>query len=457
MTRPRHSSTNRQARRSRRSPPASSPPGRAGPRTHRRSAEEDRRASAVRAGTASSRTITGADSPILPAARSDAVAAIIRRLQDRQYRAARGRGLCAHRRPRRKARRGDQGAHAPTRRQPPNHPSSRRCSPTLKAGRRRPRWSRPPQAGAAEVLYGLGSAIGTDEGTELPAAYLQTRRTISIPTAILPLTGAWRHPADGASAARMRSPSTVAFPDRSPLRPQSPTSSRRSASTQLDRIDEAANHIKRVVDANPAESRGGDGARQHLSRPRAFRRGCRRLFARHRTIADQSKADWRIFYFRGVSPRAEQALAGGRGGLQAGAGASTRTSRRCSTISAIPGSIWASTSTRRSSMIKTAVDLRPNDGYIVDSLGWAYYRLGRYDDAVSAARARRRTEAGRFGHQRPSRRRLLAGRAQARGDVPVAACPRPRSRSGRAGQDRQEARERDACQCPQRRVIRFRR
>ena len=33
-------------------------------------------------------------------------------------------------------------------------------------------------------------------------------------------------------------------------------------------------------------------------------------------------------------------------------------------------------------MIETAVSLRPNDGYIVDSLGWAYYQLGRYDDAV---------------------------------------------------------------------------
>ncbi len=33
-------------------------------------------------------------------------------------------------------------------------------------------------------------------------------------------------------------------------------------------------------------------------------------------------------------------------------------------------------------MIQKAVDLRPSDGYIVDSLGWAYYRLGRYDDAV---------------------------------------------------------------------------
>jgi len=33
-------------------------------------------------------------------------------------------------------------------------------------------------------------------------------------------------------------------------------------------------------------------------------------------------------------------------------------------------------------MIRTAVKLRPNDGYIVDSLGWGYYRVGNYDDAV---------------------------------------------------------------------------
>ncbi|MDO5706642.1 MAG: tetratricopeptide repeat protein [Paracoccus sp. (in: a-proteobacteria)] len=34
-------------------------------------------------------------------------------------------------------------------------------------------------------------------------------------------------------------------------------------------------------------------------------------------------------------------------------------------------------------LIKQAVDLAPNDGYIQDSLAWAYYRLGRYDEAVA--------------------------------------------------------------------------
>ncbi|SCY85166.1 tetratricopeptide repeat protein [Paracoccus tibetensis] len=34
-------------------------------------------------------------------------------------------------------------------------------------------------------------------------------------------------------------------------------------------------------------------------------------------------------------------------------------------------------------MIKKAVELAPGDGYILDSLAWAYYRLGRYEEAVA--------------------------------------------------------------------------
>ena len=33
-------------------------------------------------------------------------------------------------------------------------------------------------------------------------------------------------------------------------------------------------------------------------------------------------------------------------------------------------------------MVKQAAALRPNDGYIADSVGWAYYRLGQYEEAV---------------------------------------------------------------------------
>jgi tetratricopeptide (TPR) repeat protein len=33
-------------------------------------------------------------------------------------------------------------------------------------------------------------------------------------------------------------------------------------------------------------------------------------------------------------------------------------------------------------MVRKAVELRPNDGYIVDSLGWAHYQLGDFEEAV---------------------------------------------------------------------------
>lgn len=34
-------------------------------------------------------------------------------------------------------------------------------------------------------------------------------------------------------------------------------------------------------------------------------------------------------------------------------------------------------------MVKKAVQLKPNDGYIVDSLGWAYFQLGDFEEAVT--------------------------------------------------------------------------
>jgi Flp pilus assembly protein TadD len=38
-------------------------------------------------------------------------------------------------------------------------------------------------------------------------------------------------------------------------------------------------------------------------------------------------------------------------------------------------------------MLEKARSLSPFDGYIVDSVGWAYFRLGRYDDAVKTLEA----------------------------------------------------------------------
>ena len=95
-------------------------------------------------------------------------------------------------------------------------------------------------------------------------------------------------------------------------------------------------------------------------------------------------------------------------------------------------------------MIKRAVEQRPDDGYIVDSLGWAYYRIGNFEDAVKHLERAIESEAGRSDHQRSSRRRLLARRPYAGSEIPVGPCPRPQARTGRSAEDRSQDRERAA-------------
>jgi Tfp pilus assembly protein PilF len=34
-------------------------------------------------------------------------------------------------------------------------------------------------------------------------------------------------------------------------------------------------------------------------------------------------------------------------------------------------------------LVKSAMEYKPNDGYITDSLGWVYYKQGRYQEALT--------------------------------------------------------------------------
>lgn len=45
-------------------------------------------------------------------------------------------------------------------------------------------------------------------------------------------------------------------------------------------------------------------------------------------------------------------------------------------------------------MVRQAAELRPEDGAVADSLGWAYYQLGRYNEAVAALEKAVRLEPG---------------------------------------------------------------
>ncbi len=95
-------------------------------------------------------------------------------------------------------------------------------------------------------------------------------------------------------------------------------------------------------------------------------------------------------------------------------------------------------------LLQQAVDASPRDGMIVDSLGWAYYRLGRWDDAV-----RELEKAVELKPGDPTINDHLgdaywrAGR-RLEGQVPVAARQGPEPRAGRPRADQREAEGRPA-------------
>ena len=103
-------------------------------------------------------------------------------------------------------------------------------------------------------------------------------------------------------------------------------------------------------------------------------------------------------------------------------------------------------------MIEKAVQRRPNDGAIVDSLGWVMLRQGQVDRRGEHVGARGRTGSRGFVHQRPSRRCLLGGGAEAGGGLSVAPRADLQSRAGRCGEVGGEAAGRPATDPGQRPV-----
>ena len=63
-------------------------------------------------------------------------------------------------------------------------------------------------------------------------------------------------------------------------------------------------------------------------------------------------------------------------------------------------------------MVKKAVELKPNDGYIVDSLGWAYFQLGDFEEAAAQIERAVDLNPADPHYRRASGRCLLARRPQ---------------------------------------------
>ena len=234
------------------------------------------------------------------------------------------------------------------------------------------------QRGAAEVLRNIGSAIGRQGGYQFAGIYFQLADALApnMDTVSLALAEYY----DQSGALKRANAAFEAIPASSPFRRIARLEQALNLD-ELDKLDEARAALDKLLEEDPDDlvttlSYGAVLARHELFADAA------KLYERAIARIDEPEAiHWSLFYRQGIAyertkrwPEAEKAF---KQALEL----FPNEPRVLNYL----GYSWIDMNMNLEEglkMIETAVSLRPRDGYIVDSLGWAFYRLGRYEDAV---------------------------------------------------------------------------
>ena len=233
-------------------------------------------------------------------------------------------------------------------------------------------------AGAAEVLYGLGAA-GNRQGDELAGMiYLRLALWIDNSNVLTTITLADIY--DRLKQLERANDTYEMVPATSPMRRSSDIQIALNLE-QLERRPEAVEHLQRILTTSPKDfdtlSALGNVYRSRKDFEKAVDAYTRAIG----TLDKVEQGHWSVFYFRGIAyertkqwPKAEADF---RKALELYPDQPL--------VLNYLGYSWADQHMNIDEafkMLKRAVEQRPTDGYIVDSLGWAYYRLGRYDEAL---------------------------------------------------------------------------
>ncbi len=265
----------------------------------------------------------------------------------------------------------------------PNHPIVRDGLAKVAARQTPPRQVGTAQQGAAEVLYGLASA-GNRQGDEA-AALLYLRLAIYLDPnhdlAILTL---------GDILERARQPEDAVavyekMPDSSPLRPNAEIQAG-LALENLGRPEEAVKHLNALIAERPDDIDALSALGNVYRSRKMFEEAAATYDKAIGKLASPGRANWDLFYFRGIAreriKRWSEAEADLRKALELLPEPLGR--ERALVLNYLGYSLVDQNLKLDEAlgMLRRAVELRPRDGYIIDSLGWAYYRLGRYTEAL---------------------------------------------------------------------------
>jgi tetratricopeptide (TPR) repeat protein len=260
----------------------------------------------------------------------------------------------------------------------PAHPLILAALADLQAGRPLAPVVRNPKEGAAEALYGLGSA-GTRQGDELAALiYLRLALILRPDHDLAALTVANLLEDIKQDDAAIRAYHAV--PEASPMH----ESAEIQAAIELDATgnkDEAMARMKAIVAARPTDPDAWSALGSLQRSAKKFEDAAKSYDKAIELVGTPDRAHWTLFYFRGISferskqwPKAEADFK--------------------KALELFPdqplvlnylGYSWVDQGINLDEafkMLRRAVDLKPTDGYIVDSLGWAHFKLGHFAEAT---------------------------------------------------------------------------
>jgi tetratricopeptide (TPR) repeat protein len=235
-----------------------------------------------------------------------------------------------------------------------------------------------PQAGMSEALFSVASALSDDQGLDVALAYAQLALSIEGDRDInLTLLG------DIYESMSNYQRSIDAYDEIAKTSPLKANAELEVAVNlqRLDKKDEAKARLKALTQENPKDYDALVTLGNLYRNNEEFAPAAATYDAAIALLGQDERENWTVYYYRGISNERikqwDKAEADFRKALQLEPDQPmvlnylgySMIDKKINLNEAI-------------AMVHKAVELKPNDGYIVDSLGWAHFRLGEYDDAV---------------------------------------------------------------------------
>lgn len=261
----------------------------------------------------------------------------------------------------------------------PRHPLVQEALRETRAGKKLPPLVDSAQGGAAEALYGIGAQLTRRGGEDLALVYLQLALYLqpNHPLALLSLADLYESVKKPAMAIKVYE----RMPASSPLK----RNAQIQLATNLDAAERGEEAIKILKDVTTEDAKDIEAimALGNIERGRKKFADCAVTYSRavDALPAASDKNAWVTYYYRGICEERSKQWSKAEADMRKALDMQPEQPHVLNYL----GYSWIDQGINLDEgmkMIKRAVDQRPDDGYIVDSLGWAYYRIGNYEDAV---------------------------------------------------------------------------